>query len=67
MFTYVPIGEIAEKYGFRDTNYYVRAFKRRFGTTPLKYRTEGRAQRIRDEESFHKREKEYIKEKEKNT
>ena len=67
LFTYVSIGEIAEKYGFRDTNYYVRAFKRRFGTTPLRYRTEGRAQRIRDEESYHQREKEYIKEKEKNT
>ncbi len=65
LFTYIPISEIALKYGFTDVNYYVRAFKKRFGITPLQYRTAGRAERIRNENYYHEKEKQYIKEKEK--
>ncbi len=45
LFTALPIGEIALKYGFSDANYYIRAFKRRFGQSPLQYRKECRAKR----------------------
>lgn len=45
LFTYVPITELAEKYGFDDVNYFVRAFKKRYGKAPLQYRNEGRAAR----------------------
>lgn len=45
LFTGLPIGEIALKYGFSDANYYIRAFKRRFGKSPLQYRKECRAKR----------------------
>jgi AraC-like DNA-binding protein len=45
LFTGLPIGEIALKYGFSGENYYIRAFKKRFGKSPLQYRTEGRAAR----------------------
>jgi AraC-like DNA-binding protein len=45
LFTGLPIGEIARKYGFSGENYYIRAFKKRFGKSPLQYRTEGRAAR----------------------
>ena len=45
LFTWLPIGEIALKYGFSGENYYIRAFKKRFGKSPLQYRTEGRAAR----------------------
>ena len=57
LFTWVSIQEIAEKYGFDDTNYYIRAFKKRFGTTPLQYRHEGREERIRNETIYHERER----------
>ncbi len=57
LFTYVPVHEIAQKYGFKDTNYYIRAFKKRFGKTPLQYRTEGRAKRIEEEHIYHERAK----------
>lgn len=56
LFTYVSINDIAAKYGFADMNYYVRAFKKRYGKTPHQYRTEGREERIRNEGVYHKRE-----------
>ena len=37
--------EIALKYGFSGENYYIRAFRKRFGKSPLQYRLEGRAAR----------------------
>ena len=40
LFTSLPIGFIAMKYGFSDANYYIRAFKQRFGQSPLQYRNE---------------------------
>ena len=45
LFTGLPIGEIALKYGFSDANYYIRAFKRRYGKSPLQYRKECREKR----------------------
>ena len=45
LFTGLPIGEIALKYGFSDANYYIRAFKRRFEKSPLQYRKECREKR----------------------
>lgn len=45
LFTGLPIEEIALKYGFSGENYYIRAFKKRFGKSPLQYRIEGRAAR----------------------
>lgn len=56
LFTYVSINDVATKYGFSDVNYYVRSFKKRYGQTPHQYRTEGRAQRIKDENIYHRRE-----------
>ncbi len=53
LFTMLSLSEIAEKYGFIDDNYFIRAFKKRFGTTPLQYRLEGRAERIRNERKYH--------------
>ena len=40
LFTALPIGFIAMKYGFANANYYIRAFKQRFGKSPLQYRNE---------------------------
>ena len=40
LFTALPIGFIAAKYGFSNANYYIRAFKQRFGKSPLQYRNE---------------------------
>ncbi len=45
LFTYVPIQDLAKKYGFRDHNYFIRVFKRRYGKTPLQYRIDGRSAR----------------------
>ncbi len=45
LFTGLSIEEIARKYGFSGENYYIRAFKKRFGKSPLQYRIEGRAAR----------------------
>lgn len=45
LFTGLSIGEIALKYGFSDANYYIRAFKRRYGQSPLRYRKECREKR----------------------
>ncbi len=45
LFTGLSIEEIALKYGFSGENYYIRAFKKRFGKSPLQYRIEGRAAR----------------------
>ena len=61
LFTWVSIGEIAEKYGFSDANYYIRAFKKRFGVTPRQYRTQGREERIRNEKLYHERERNMMK------
>ena len=52
LFTFVPISEVAEKFGFSDTNYYIRAFWKKFGIPPLQYRNEGFAERVRDEEKY---------------
>lgn len=41
LFTALPIGDVALKYGFSSPNYYIRAFKRRFGKSPLQYRNDG--------------------------
>lgn len=38
--TDIPIGEIAEKVGFSDRNYFSATFKKHFGVSPNKYRTE---------------------------
>lgn len=61
LFTWIPVQEIAEKHGFSDPNYYIRAFKKRFGKSPLQYRTEGRAERIRNESIYHRREADMMK------
>lgn len=45
LFTGLSIEEIALKYGFSGENYYIRAFRKRFGKSPLQYRMEGRAAR----------------------
>ncbi|MBQ5612698.1 MAG: helix-turn-helix transcriptional regulator [Clostridia bacterium] len=45
LFTGLSIEEIALKYGFSGENYYIRAFRKRFGKSPLQYRLEGRAAR----------------------
>lgn len=57
LFTRVPIHELAEKYGFSDVNYYIRAFRKRFGRTPNQYRSEGSAERIRNQEKYRVKEK----------
>jgi len=48
LFTLLSISELTEKYGFSDKNYYIRSFKKRFGITPLQYRMEKSAERIRN-------------------
>lgn len=45
LFTFVPIQDLAKKYGFRDHNYFIRVFKKRYGKTPLQYRIDGRSAR----------------------
>jgi AraC family transcriptional regulator len=57
LFTSIPISEIAEKYGFDDPNYYIRAFKKRFGVTPLNYRSKGVEERIKNENIYHEKER----------
>ena len=57
LFTMISLSELAEKYGFSDVNYYIRSFKKRFGTTPLQYRLEGQTERIRNETKYHLKEK----------
>jgi len=57
LFTMLSLSELAEKYGFSDENYYIRSFKKRFGVTPLQYRLDGRAERIRNETKYHLMEK----------
>lgn len=56
LFTSIPVSEIAEKYGFDDTNYYIRAFKKRFGITPLQYRGKGLEERIKNENIYREKE-----------
>ncbi len=53
LFTKLPINEIAEKYGFTSANYYIRAFKKRFGKSPLQYRNIGWESRIKYEGAYH--------------
>lgn len=53
LFTAIPVNEIAEKYGFKDLNYYIRAFKKKYGTTPLQYRKNGFEKRISEEKKYH--------------
>ncbi len=45
LFTEIPINELAAKYGFSSSNYFIRAFKKRYSKSPFEYRTEGRAAR----------------------
>lgn len=45
LFTEIPVSEISVKFGFTDTSYYIRAFKKRYGKPPLQYRIDGRAAR----------------------
>ena len=52
LFTGLSIGEVAQKYGFSSENYYIRAFKKQFGKTPLQYRRDGVAERIRNQEKY---------------
>ena len=60
LFTFLPIGDVARKYGFTDPNYYIRLFRRRYGKTPQQYRTEGFDNRVEREEFFHKREQDVL-------
>ena len=53
LFTAIPVAEVAEKYGFDDPNYYIRAFKKKYGTTPLQYRKNGFEKRISEEKNYH--------------
>ena len=34
----LSLGEISERSGFQTTNYFIRCFKRKYGSTPAKYR-----------------------------
>ncbi len=34
----LSVSEIAEKYGFSDDNYFIRAFKKQYGVSPLKFK-----------------------------
>ncbi|MBQ3182657.1 MAG: helix-turn-helix transcriptional regulator [Clostridia bacterium] len=34
----LSVSEVAEKYGFSDDNYFIRAFKKQYGVSPLKFR-----------------------------
>jgi len=45
LFTSLSVENIALKYGFSGENYYIRAFRKRFGKSPLQYRAQGRAAR----------------------
>ena len=55
LFTKLPINEIAEEYGFTDPNYYIRAFKARFGKSPLQFRKDGFEDRIKNEAVYQRR------------
>ncbi len=57
LFTMLSLEEIAEKYGFCDTNYFNRMFKKRFGISPHRYRVEGQSERIRNEHIYTKKAK----------
>ncbi len=60
LFTFLPIGDVARKYGFSDANYYIRLFRQRYGKTPQQYRTEGFENRVEREEFYHKREQDVL-------
>jgi len=55
LFTKLPINVIAEEYGFSDPNYYIRAFKARFGKSPLQFRKDGFEDRIKNETVYQRR------------
>jgi len=52
LFTQISIRDIAERCGFSDVNYYIRAFGKRYGKTPLQYRIDGVAERMREMEKY---------------
>jgi AraC-like DNA-binding protein len=52
LFTEIPVNELAVKYGFSSSSYFIRAFKKRYSKSPLEYRTEGRAARPRKEQKY---------------
>lgn len=37
----LSVSEVAEKYGFSDDNYFIRAFKKQYGISPLQFRKQG--------------------------
>jgi len=52
LFTFIPIADVAETYGFSDVNYYIRAFRKRFGKAPLQYRHDCLEERIAGENRY---------------
>lgn len=56
LFTKVPINILSERYGFSDMNYFIRAFKKKYGKPPLQYRNDGYAERLKNEKSYHRKE-----------
>ena len=54
LFTNESIKSIALKYGFSDSNYYVRTFKNRFGITPMAFRKQGREEKDESLENYKK-------------
>lgn len=61
LFTEIPLDRIAEKYGFYDSNYFIRMFKKRFGVSPHQYRKEGQAERIRNEHIYKNKAQQIVK------
>ena len=39
--THLPVGEVARRAGFADSNYFARLFRARFGCPPRKFRANG--------------------------
>lgn len=53
LFTELSVEDISAAYGFSDVNYYIRAFKKKYGVTPLQYRKSGVEKRIREQKNYH--------------